>query len=122
MNTVIQHPKLQATDPAFRRRIRNSFSVKRGETLQNARHLLACLIRLSDAPAYADVGTLLPACQDIVDALSDLDPAKPETERQLVEIAALLERIAQSVTVCTERQRRAQGRDTPAHRRMAAST
>lgn len=72
--------------------------------LDGARHLLACLIRLSDTPAYADVGRLLPACQSVIDDMSDLDPASPSAMRKLVRIGSILEDISRRVAACTARQ------------------
>ena len=77
--------------------------------LDGARHLLACLIRLSDTPAYADVRPLLPACLSVIDDMSDLDPASPSAMRKLVRIGSVLEDISRRVDACTARQTQKRG-------------
>ena len=113
MSTIIRDPRLQAADPVSRRRIANAFSTKRDDTLKIARHLLACLIRLSHTPAYAEVGKLLPSCQTVLDELSGLNPTNPMAKHQLAKIALLLTEISRSGTVCTERQHQMDSRETP---------
>ncbi len=122
VGTVIQHPKLQATDPAVRQRLSNSFSIKRRATLTNARHLLSCLIRLADSPAYAGIARQLPACQDIIDDLDRLDPTDAAAKRQLAGIVRNLRDITRSVVVHDDGRRHPNTDGPPPVRGIAVGT